>query len=196
MKRLFLAIDLPDHVRSAAAEVSRYLQERAPRMETGRPPVLTPVKGISWVKPENLHVTIKFLGDTDVETEAKLIETLDRITSTYDSFKLHLAKPENLGKRVMSVAVRSDTATVFSLEMVIDTECERLGFKREGRRFHPHLTLARIRDPRGIDPLLSQFLKLRVEPTEFDVREIVLYESRMTRAGSEYSKVKAFGLKG
>lgn len=193
MKRLFITIDLPDNVRSAAAVVIRYLQKCAPILETGRPSDLKPVKGISWVKPENLHVTIKFLGDTDEETEAKLIEKLDRISSTYSTFKLHLSKPEILGKRVMSIAVRSDTSTVFSLEMVIDTECERLGFKREGRRFHPHVTLARIRDPRASD-LVPQFSRLQFESIEFDVREIVLYESRMTRAGSEYSKVRTFRL--
>ena len=183
-RRLFIAADISEEARAVASELIRDLR-------TGHS-----VKGVSWVRPENLHITIKFLGDTDADTEAKLIDTLDRITSAYTPFKLHLAKPEVLGKRVISIAVRSDTATVFSLEMVIDTECERLGFKREGRRFHPHVTLARIRDPKGIDPLISQFLKLQFKPIEFDVREIVLYESRLTTAGSEYLKVKAFGLRG
>ena len=182
MPRLFIAADISDEARSLAADLIGGLRKAFPG------------KGIGWVKPENLHITIKFLGDTDGTTEPKLIETLDRITSAYAPFKLHLSKPEILGKRVMSIAVKSDSATVFSLEMVIDTECERLGFKREGRCFHPHLTLARIRDPRGIDPLISPFLRFQLEPVEFDVREIVLYESRMTKAGSEYSKVKAFTL--
>lgn len=181
-RRLFIAADISDAARAVASDLVRDLR-------TGHPS-----KGVSWVKPENLHATIKFLGDTGEATEANLIDTLERITSTYTPFKLHLEKPEILGKHVMSIAVRSDTATVFSLEMVIDTECERLGFKREGRRYHPHLTLARIRDPRGTGPLVSQFLKLQVEPVEFDVREIVLYESKMTTAGSEYSKVEAFRL--
>ena len=194
MKRLFIAIDLPAHVRAAAAEVIRYSQEPPPVVESGRPPDLKPAKGISWVKPENLHVTIKFLGDTDEATESKLVETLERITSTHAPFKLHLANPEILGKRVMSISVRSDTATVFSLEMVIDTECERLGFKREGRRFRPHLTLARIRDPRSVDPLVARFLKLQLVPIEFDVREIVLYESRMMVSGLEYLKFRTFRL--
>lgn len=179
-RRLFIAAEISDDARAVASDLISDLR-------TGHPD-----KGISWVTPENLHVTIKFFGDTDEATEANLIDTLERTTSTYTPFKLHLAKPEILGKRVMSIAVRSDTATVFSLEMVIDTECERLGFKREGRRFHPHLTLARIRDSQDTGPLVSQFLTLQLEPVEFEVREIVLYESRMTTAGSEYTKVKAF----
>lgn len=188
-KRLFIAIDIPANVRAAAAEVIRYSQERSPVVESGRPPDLKPVKAISWVKPENFHITIKFLGDTDMATEVKLIETLERITSTYAPFKLHLAKPEVLGKRVMSISVRSDTATVFSLEMVIDTECERLGFKREGRRFHPHLTLARIRDPKAAAPIVQEFRKVEIMPVEFEVRELVLYESKLTSKGSIYSRL-------
>lgn len=180
-KRLFIAADISEEARAAASRVIADLRGST--------------KSVSWVKPENLHVTIKFLGYTDEMTEAKLIDTLERITSTHTSFKLHLAKPEILGKRVMSIAVRSDSATVFSLEMVIDTECERLGFKREGRRFHPHLTLARIRDPRGTAPLVTQFLQTEIKTVEFDVRKIVLYESKLTPAGSVYCLVKAFKLR-
>ena len=181
-KRLFIAADISDEARSLAADLIGDLRKDLP------------VKGVSWTKPENLHVTIKFLGDTDEATEAKLIETLNRITSTYSPFTLHLAKPEVLGKRVISIAVRSDTASVFSLEMVIDTECERLGFKREDRRFHPHLTLGRIRDPRGIARLVTQFLQTEIRKVEFEVRAIVLYESKLTSTGSVYKLVKAFKL--
>jgi 2'-5' RNA ligase len=181
-RRLFIAADISEDARAVVSDLLS-------RLRTGQSS-----KGVSWVKPENLHITIKFLGDADEATETELIETLEWITSTYAPFTLQLVKPELLGKRVMSIAVRSDTSTVFSLEMVIDTECERLGFKREGRRFHPHVTLARIRDPRAARDLVSQFSRLQLESVEFDVREIILYESRMTPAGSEYSKIKAFTL--
>ena len=182
MKRLFIAANVSDEARSIAAGIVCDLRREFP------------VKGVGWVKPENLHVTIKFLGDTDESMEKDLIETLDRITSTFAPFRLQLAGPEVLSKRVISVAVRTDSAAVFSLEMVIDTKCERLGFPREGRRFHPHLTLARIRDPRNSAPLVAQFLKTHIKPAEFEVREIVLFESRLTKNGSVYSVVKTFEL--
>lgn len=154
------------------------------------------MKGLSWSKPENLHVTVKFLGDTDRETETRLIDSLSRIAASFTPFRLRLAKPEILGKRVISIAVDSDPPTVFSLEKAIDTACERLGFEREGRRFHPHLTIARIRRPEGTTELTRHFLKAQIEPLGFEVREIVLYESELGAGGSVYNEIERFSLKG
>jgi 2'-5' RNA ligase len=181
-KRLFIAADISEEARAAAGGLIASLRNEFP------------VKGVSWSKPENLHVTIKFLGDTDDATQARLVEKLNSIAASYQSFRLQLDKPELLGKRVISIAVRSNTPTVFSLEMVIDTECERLGFPREGRRFHPHLTLARIRQPENVRGVGKRFLQTQIEPLSFEVREIVLYESELGAGGSVYSVVERFSL--
>jgi RNA 2',3'-cyclic 3'-phosphodiesterase len=183
-RRLFIAADISEDARAAASGLIVTLREEFPD------------KGVSWSKPENLHVTIKFLGDTEETTEARLVEKLTTIAATYQPFHLQLDKPLLLGKRVVSVAVRSDTSTVFSLEMVIDTECERLGFPREGRRFHPHLTLARIRQPENVRDLGKRFLQTQIEPLSFEVREIVLYESELGAGGSVYRVVERFSLSG
>jgi len=180
-KRLFIAVDISEEARAAASGLIATLREQFP------------VKGVSWSKPENLHVTLKFLGDTDEATEANLIETLSRIGERARQFHLQLEKPELLGKRVISIAVRSNSQTIFSLEMAIDTECERLGFPREGRRFHPHLTLARIRQSENARELGKHFLQTKIEPLSFEVRDIVLYESELGAGGSVYRVVRRFG---
>ena len=181
-KRLFIAADISDEARAATSGLIASLREEFP------------VKGVSWSRPENLHVTIKFLGDTDDATEVAILQSLSAIASSYQAFSLQFDKPELLGKRVISIAIRSDTPTIFSLEMVIDTECERLGFPREGRRFHPHLTLARIRHPEKAKELGQHFLQTQIEPTGFDVHEIVLYESELGAGGSVYKVVRRFKL--
>ena len=183
-KRLFIAADISDDARTAVSGLIASLQEEFP------------VKGVSWSKLENLHVTIKFLGKTDEAAEKVLIEKLSPITASYQPFRLQLDKPELLGKRVVSIAVRSDTPTIFSLEMVIDTECERLGFPGEGRRFHPHITLARIRQPENARELGRHILQTQIEPLGFDIREIVLYESKLEAGGSVYNVVRRFKLNG
>jgi 2'-5' RNA ligase len=182
MKRLFIAADISEDARHYASDVIGRLRSH------------NPGKGISWSKPDNLHITIKFLGDTEAERESKLIETLTQITASANPFQLQLEKPELLGKRVISIAVQSASKTVFALEMAIDTECERLGFEREGRRFHPHVTLGRIRQPGGTRELTKHFLQTQIEPLSFEVREIVLYESELSPGGSVYRKVKTFPL--
>ena len=184
MKRLFIAADISDEARLHASDVIGRLRSEC----SG--------KGISWSKPENLHITIKFLGDTEPGRELNVIEALAVIAASTPLFRLQLDKPELLGKRVISVAVRSDSSTIFSLEMAIDTACERLGFEREGRRFHPHLTLARIRQPENARELGKRFLQTQIEPLSFEVREIVLYESELGPGGSVYNVVERFGLSG
>lgn len=189
MKRLFIAADISDEAREIASDFIRDLKNPS-RLESG----YLPTHGVSWVKPENLHVTIKFLGDTDEQAERKLTKILADKTSQFPNFKLRLDGPEVLGNRVMSIKVASDTSTVFDLEKRIDAGCESLGFKREGRRFHPHLTLARIREPRNAHALLGEFCDRPIEPVEFDVRELVLYESKLTPSGSVYSRLGVFAL--
>ena len=183
-KRLFIAADVSAAARAAAADSIASLRTDFP------------VKGVSWSKPENLHVTIKFLGDTDADVAGRLVEKLSSITSGYQPFYLQLDKPELLGKRVVSVAICTDSPTLFSLEMVFDTECERLGFPRQGRRFHPHLTLARIRQPENARELGRRFLQTKIEPLGFEVGEIVLYESELGAGGSIYKVVQKFALGG
>lgn len=184
MKRLFVAAEISDEARSHAKRMIEDL-----RSASGG-------KGIGWSKPENLHVTIKFLGDTDEATETSLTETLSSIASQYQPFHLAFDKLELLGKRVISVAVRSDSRTIFSLEMAVDTQCEHMGFDREGRRFHPHLTLARIRRPGSLNPITREIAKTQVGPLEFEVRDIVLYESQLLPGGSVYKVIKRFPLSG
>ena len=182
MKRLFAAVDISEEARTFASDLIKQLRSG----HSG--------KGISWSKPENLHITIKFLGNTEPEREAEVTQTLSRLAASTLPFRFYLDKPEILGKRVLSVSVHSDTVTVFSLEMMIDTECERLGFPREGRRFHPHLTLGRIRQLEGTRELTKRFLQTPIEPLGFDVREIVLYESELGSGGSIYRNVETFPL--
>ena len=182
MKRLFIAADISDEARRAASDLILRLRAE----HSG--------KGVTWSKPQNLHVTIKFLGDTDESTEAKLIDTLSGIAASFPPFRLQLEKPELLGKRVVSIGISSDSRTVFDLEKRIDAECEKLGYGRERRRFHPHLTLARIRQPEAAKELGKRFLQSQIEPLVFDVSEIVLYESELGAGGSIYRRVRTFDL--
>lgn len=176
-KRLFIAADISDEAREIASGIIREL---------------SPAKGVSFVKPENLHITLKFLGETDASTESELIETLQRISADTPPFTLRFDGPELLGKRVVSIKIASDTPAVFDLEKRLDTECETLGFKPEGRRFRPHLTLARIRDPEIAQTVIRKFSDSQVVPVEFDVREIVLYESKLMPSGAAYSRIRKF----
>lgn len=183
-KRLFIAVDISEEGRKAAASQIDELRKHSTD------------KGISWVKPENLHITVKFLGDTDNALIEPLSETLTRIASQFSPISLSLSDPRVLGKRVICIDISDESQELSVLEKMIDTACGKLGFPKEKRQFHPHLTLARIRDARGTDGLIGHHRKTQIEPVEFDVREIVLYESELKPTGSVYSRLAVFPLLG
>lgn len=181
-KRLFIAFDISERARRIAADHIDHLKRE------------TPVKGIGWVRPENLHVTVKFLGETDETRIPQLIDKLKEIIDLSPQFNVHLSGPEILGKRVVSLRIAAENETAYALRDQIEAGLAALGFTPEDRRFHPHLTLGRIRDPRAASGLATQHLQTKIEPVEFGVREIVLYESELKPAGSVYTKVGIFPL--
>lgn len=184
MKRVFLAIDTSDEAKAVAAErVSEFRKKLA---------------GIraSWVRTENLHTTLKFIGDADDAQIDTLSKHLAVSIERTEPFTVALGSPLAFGKRVLGIAVDDPSGTLASLNRLIESSCVRIGVPKENRSFKPHLTLARIRDERGTQELISAHTQTQIEPVEWQVREIVLYESKLQPTGSVYSKLKTFRFDG
>src|SRR5439155_10607209 len=137
--RSFLAVLLPDAVRAridaAAAEVRR----QAPR--------------VSWVRAENLHVTIRFLGSVDEATLGRAREALEAATAPAAPFTLALGGfggfPSPRAPRVIWVGVTRGSEALAELHAGLERALAARGIPPESRGFHPHVTLGRARDPRG-----------------------------------------------
>ena len=133
--RLFIAIDLPEDIRSALAELERDLK-----------PISDSVR---WVAPDSVHLTLKFIG----ETPESRVEEIDAALAAL-SWKPFMVLVRGIGffpgkrsPRVLWAGL--DASTMDGLAQQIDTRMERLGFEKEKRAFRPpHLTLARSRDKR------------------------------------------------
>ena len=133
--RLFVAINLPDALRQAVFDASAPLREAAPR-------------GVSWVAPERLHLTVKFLDEQPESVVDPLAASLAAVTARHPPLSLELeglgAFPNFRRPRVVWLGVRPDP----KLELLhhdVELGCARLGFEVEGRPFRPHLTLGRVR---------------------------------------------------
>ncbi len=181
--RLFLAIDLPTDVRTAV----RDLQERTRRS----------CPGWRWVRPEGIHLTLRFLGEVDPADEPRHRETWRRAVLAHPPVRCHVGGlgvfPGGGRPRVLWVGVRdaSTTGDLAALAEDLEEAARELGFEPEERPFRAHLTLARAeRDGRPVAPPPGG--AALAEGIAAD--EVVLFRSELGPGGARYSRVAAFPL--
>ena len=186
-KRIFIALDISEETRR---KVSAYIEQLKREVTNLR---------VGWEKPEKLHLTLKFLGDTDEAQLEKLKETAENIAGEVSKFTLKIAEtgvfPSARNARVLWIDVKDEKGSTAKINELLETECEKIGFAKEKRNFKPHLTIARIRDVGKSRELAESHLKKEFEPVEFEVAEIAIYESRLQPTGSIYSKIYSSKLK-
>jgi RNA 2',3'-cyclic 3'-phosphodiesterase len=177
-KRIFAAVNL-------SIEVTRRLHEL---QRTLRPKVDPEVR-VSWVPAANLHVTLKFYGDMPDEQVEAAADALAKAASGRPGFTLVTRGlgvfPDPARPRVLWAGLTEGVTALVSLAEAVEGTSVALGFGRESRPFHAHVTLARIKaGGAGIAELLKAH-----EATTFPaspVSEVVLYESRLLKTGAEY----------
>jgi RNA 2',3'-cyclic 3'-phosphodiesterase len=144
--RLFIAIEIPGEIGNALAAFLKELQKTAPKAK--------------WVRPENLHLTLKFLGETDeamlgqIEGSLKTIRSPEPVVLEFRGLGLF---PNEKRPRVFWLGMEA-SANLWRLASDIDRSVQQLGFPLEQRPFTPHLTLARFNPP-GLPPNLGSAVK-------------------------------------
>lgn len=184
--RLFVAIELPREVRG---RLEALLEELRPM----------PLR-VGWVRPEGVHLTLKFLGEVAPGRLDRVTEAL-HATET-DLAPLRLAAggvgtfPERGVPRVLWAGVTGEIGQLMTLQKAIDRTLERIGFAPESRAFHPHLTLGRVKEAGRGD--WRSFLDRHAETSlgSFEAREFVLFESRLAPTGATYHALRRFSLPG
>jgi 2'-5' RNA ligase len=175
--RLFIALNLPPPVRQALWEAT------TPLHDLGMP--------VKWVRPEGIHVTLKFLGEVSEEREAELVAALGRATAGARALSLALdgfgVFPDFSRPRVVWAGIAPEPALEI-LQHRVEQEIAPLGFPTEARAFHPHVTLgraareARPRDFAGLEAALDN---LRFEETVV-VETVDLMRSTLQAGGAVY----------
>lgn len=183
MKRIFVAVDISDETREKAAGHVRFLRRAYPDLRVG------------WERNEKLHLTIKFLGDTEEGALDNLKKSMSRAAEISTPFKITVGGAGSFS-RVLWLGVGDPSGKFAKLYSSIENKAARAGFARETRDFMPHLTLARLREPARSGDLIRTHLETKFEPVEFEVRHITIYESRLQPTGSIYSVNSIYYLKG
>jgi len=135
--RAFIAIELEPQVLDALEQ----MQLRLRRREGGQ--------AVRWVSPDNIHLTLKFLGQVPLGQLESVYQAVARACKGHAPFVLTVADldclPNPRRPRVICVGVQEETGRLQSLQRALEREMSRLGFPEERRRFRPHLTLGRVR---------------------------------------------------
>jgi 2'-5' RNA ligase len=184
-KRIFVAVEISDEARRNAAGYAKILRERFPAARVG------------WEKTEKLHLTMKFLGETDPEQLAALLEAAEDAARKISPFRLQISGtgvfPSPKQARILWLGVKGEAA-LKRLNEILESECERRGFPKEKRSFRGHLTIGRLKEKSA--DLVENHLLNKFEPVEFEVGEIVVFESRLQPTGSIYSVISRHVLGG
>jgi 2'-5' RNA ligase len=177
--RTFLAIEIPGHIRR---RIDKFIQEEAK--------IDLPVK---WVKFENLHITLKFLGEIDERKKKEIMPIMKEISKDFTVFKLNLGGlgcfPNPKNPRILWIGVEEGSEKLCKIASQLEEKLAQFGFKKE-KRFHPHLTIGRIKKYCRIDDILQKNLVTEI----FLVNSITLFKSTLTPKGPIYDELEKFVL--
>lgn len=178
MIRSFVALDLPVPVLESLGELIRVFKK------SGAP--------VAWVKPERIHLTLKFLGNVSPDAVPEIQEALEEIAGSSTPFRLQPggcgAFPSIRQMRVVWVGIKGDLDGVRRLHSKVEAALAPMGFDPEDRTFRPHLTLGRVKGRGPMQALQEALLANHGFRTEaFDVTDLVLYKSDLYPGGAHYT---------
>ena len=154
---------------------------------------------ISWVKTKNIHLTLKFLGETNEEMIDDISEMLSKATESISQFSVSIKEtgvfPDYRRPRIIWVGAESDNDLLGKLASNIDDKMSCLGFKKENRRFNAHLTLGRVKDSQGIQPILKELKNNEdFKAGTFLVEGVSLIKSELHSTGAIYTPLRKISL--
>ncbi len=184
--RLFVALEIPAAVRENLAALMK---------ELGALEKQTSGKRARWVRPENLHVTLKFLGEAAANKLNEIVAALSTVRSGRPAelqFRGLGFFPGEKRARVLWAGIEA-SPNLAAIAGNIEQRLDPLGFPREKRAFTPHLTLARF-EPPGISERLGAVVRENAERDFGAMRagEFHLIESKLKPSGAEYTTLHAF----
>ncbi len=182
--RSFIAIELSDEARIALTDLQSRLR------------TIVPANTVRWTAPQNIHLTLHFLGNITPNDVAKVTEILQTTAPAYPPFSLELTGlgcfPDMRRPRVVWVGVTGETTWLVKLHRALGQQLKVIDFTPEARPYSPHLTLGRVK--KGISQRyltqLGQVLE-REQPevgqlARLEITEISLIKSELKPGGPVY----------
>jgi len=187
--RAFIAIGLPK-------EIEDYLGKLEDKLKSTQ-------ADVKWVKPENIHLTLKFLGERDDKKVEQIKGALDEVSADNNAFRIHIGSlggfPNLNSPRVIWVGIDQGESETKKIAQGLEEKIAKLGIPKEERPFSSHITIGRTRSNKNREKLVQE-LKLQMnefggQNLEFSVTKITLYKSTLTPTGPIYEILKEANLK-
>jgi 2'-5' RNA ligase len=183
--RCFIAVQIGDDLKISIGDTIKILKKSC--------------ADVKWVKTENLHITLKFLGSIEEDQVGSISSRITDIALKHNNFDFTLMGtgvfPDYRRARVLWVGIRDHNHLLKIANEIEDAmECE--GFDRERRPFSPHITIGRVRSPKGIDKLTAELVKYKSMDfgTQF-AGSIHLIKSTLKPGGAEYNTITSAPLR-
>lgn len=177
--RLFVAVDLDDAARAAIAAEQGRIAKAVDRRALPK-----------FVKPDQIHLTLVFLGEVDEPRSHDLIEAMrtplrqPSFDAMFDGIGMF---PPREAPKILWVGVTDGAAELIALQQEVAVRAEALGFAREKRPFQPHLTIGRWRDGRPKDRVAVRAMPPASVNARVHIFHVTLYQSRLSAAGPAYT---------
>jgi len=183
--RCFVAVDVDEHVRGQIAELSGKLR--------------TPGIKASWVRPENLHLTLRFLGDITDEQRVAFAARLRSGLQHAEALTLQVsgvgAFPNVRRPSVVWAGLREAAGSLEPIVNAAEDAAQAIGLKKETRPFKAHITLARVRQTKDLQPLSGKLMHhAEFRGDEFAVPHVSLLMSELTPQGAVYTTLEEYPL--
>ncbi|MCX5668276.1 MAG: RNA 2',3'-cyclic phosphodiesterase [Candidatus Omnitrophica bacterium] len=185
--RTFIAIELSAEIKDSLAQIQSHLKYSG--------------ADVKWVEKDNIHLTLKFLGEISEEKLQQVIAALEIITRVIKPFEISIkdigAFPNINYPRVIWVGLDKGTDESKSLAEKIVEELLKIGFQKEPRPFAPHLTIGRVRSPKNKEALKEKLQNYQLSAINYQlVSPIILFQSTLTPKGPTYTKLHETSLNG
>ncbi|HEY7911998.1 MAG TPA: RNA 2',3'-cyclic phosphodiesterase [Blastocatellia bacterium] len=175
--RTFICIEIPETIKQ--------------RIERLQATIKTAGAQVSWTKPSNIHLTLKFLGDV-AASRIKEVEAAVRLAAgQVTEFEIEVGGagcfPNTRNPRVLWVGLIALPEALSRLQRLMEDELEAKGFPRDSKRFSPHLTIGRVRSPERAREAVERLIAEGFEAERFVAHEVIVMRSDLKPTGSVYT---------
>lgn len=169
-------------------EIPRSISERIGNLQTELKAIDAQV---SWTKPSNIHLTLKFLGAVEATRIQNVATAVQSAVAGINKFEIEISGagcfPSTRNPRVLWIGLPAVPEALKQLYSNLESELDREGFAREKRKFSPHLTIGRLRGPKNATQLAEALIAIGFKAEAFTASEVIVMRSDLKPTGSIYT---------